>query len=548
VEISQEFLDCKPRVGISGKLGISGLRERGRLGHRGPINIPVPFPSGRWLLAGALAWISFASIAPAAAPLVIPDYQAGDRAAADLVTPIPLVVFDPARTETLRQAEAQRTPPIFRHFSSAAREAEQALKLAFAETRSRFASGLDEVFGHPLPLLASELERTQFGDAVSRFREQNPGFPLTTSLAELWALGDSGDVVLDSFLTKFHRSAGAYVRNDSLPPGERLTTGSIRLITMDQTNTALTLADVDRRGRNIARTNSTTLERLRQDALNGTAPAEQPAVKYVTRFVQPNLLYDLELTRQARARRVKDVNVADRYAAGQRLLAKGETVSARVKLALDELRSRTAADRAQAAAARERIRAEAEAAAARSAAEKARRANRWLFAGLGAAAVLVLAMTAFWFRRRRSLDLNPIDSPSALALPDDAPGELTWRERALTAEARAQKATAMLRAGLVPHLARWMMNELMQRLLSQRSAVATSRQRAEREVAELATRLEEIHAPLEDRLRAYEQRIAHLEAELAAKGEQNLDLIKAKIETTRKKLEGERSQDRLDWN
>jgi hypothetical protein len=106
----------------------------------------------------------------------------------------------------------------------------------------------------------------------------------------------------------------------------------------------------------------------------------------------------------------------------------------------------------------------------------------------------------------------------------------------------------MLRTSLLPHLARWMMNELVQRLLSQRSEVLSGQQRAEREVAELAARLEEVHAPLEDRLRAYEQRIAELEAELAAKGEQNLDLIKAKIETTRKQMEGERSQERLDWN
>jgi recombinational DNA repair ATPase RecF len=51
-----------------------------------------------------------------------------------------------------------------------------------------------------------------------------------------------------------------------------------------------------------------------------------------------------------------------------------------------------------------------------------------------------------------------------------------------------------------------------------------------------------------DRLRADEQRIAELGTELAAKGEQNLDLIKAKIETTRKKMEGERAQERPDWN
>jgi hypothetical protein len=127
---------------------------------------------------------------------------------------------------------------------------------------------------------------------------------------------------------------------------------------------------------------------------------------------------------------------------------------------------------------------------------------------------------------------------------DDA----NWRERARVAEARAEKATALLRANLLPHVARWMMNELVQRLLSQRSEIQTSQQKADRDIAELAERLERIHAPLEDRLRAYEKRIAELEAELAAKGEQNLELIKAKIESTRRKLEGERSHDRLDWN
>ena len=79
--------------------------------------------------------------------------------------------------------------------------------------------------------------------------------------------------------------------------------------------------------------------------------------------------------------------------------------------------------------------------------------------------------------------------------------------------------------------------------VAEQAAVGAAR--AQRRVA---ARLEEVHAPLEDRLSAYEQRIAELEAELAAKGEQNLDLIKAKIETTRKQMEGERSQERLDWN
>ena len=83
----------------------------------------------------------------------------------------------------------------------------------------------------------------------------------------------------------------------------------------------------------------------------------------------------------------------------------------------------------------------------------------------------------------------------------------------------------------------------MRKLTSQRRSILTDNQKAEREVAELTERLEHVHAPLEERLRAYEKRIAELEAELAAKGEQNQELIKAKIETTRKQMEGERLEE-----
>jgi len=465
------------------------------------------------------------------------------------MTPIPLVVFDPARTEGLRQSEAQKTPPVFRYDPEAAKKAEQALKLDFAETRSQFANGLEEIFIHPLPLLAAELAQPQFGEWTGRFRERHPNFPLTANLAELWALGDSGEVALNTLLTKLPGIVRPYVRSDSLPPGERLTTGSLRLIAADQTDTALTLADVDRRGRNLARTNLITLSKLQQDALRRAVPEEQAAVKYVAGFIRPNLIFDVDLTRQARGRRIEAINAADRYTAGQRLVAKGEIVSTKAKFALEELRSRTAADRVQATATLERTSVEAQAVAARRLAEAARRTNRWLFAGLGAAVVVFCAIVAGWFLRRRAMVRTSLDSSLAIVSLRDGPSEdLAWRGRALAAEARAQKATAMLRANLLPHLARWMMNELMQRLLSQRSEIVTGQQKAEREVAELAARLEEVHAPLEDRLRAYEQRIAQLEAELAAKGEQNLDLIKAKIETTRKKLDGERSGERLDWN
>jgi hypothetical protein len=477
----------------------------------------------------------------------VPDYAVGDTAAADVVTPIPLVVFDPARTETLRKAEAQKVTPIFRHYPNASNEAEATLQASFAETRSRFTAGLEEKFNHPPPLLSDEQHQPAFAAFVEDFRKQNPAFPLGAPLAELWALGDSGDVALNEWMAAWRRVKVTLVRDDALPPGERLTTASVRLIAASLTDTALTLATVDKQGKNVARTNLIQVSRLRREVQRNAGPEELDAVKFITGLLRPNCFFDAELTGQARRRRIAAINVADRYEAGQAIVKQGEKVDGKTKLALDELRVRTAADRVRAGTAVER--AKTEAAAARHSEETTRRVNLWLRAGLSASALLLAVLGSIWFRHRRQLALAPLDSSLALTVPGDLPtDESGWRDRALAAEARAQKATAMLRASLLPHLARWMMNELVQRLLSQRSHLLTGQQKAEREVAELAARLEEVHAPLEDRLRAYEQRIAQLEAELAAKGEQNLDLIKAKIEMTRKKLEGERSQQRPDWN
>ena len=53
---------------------------------------------------------------------------------------------------------------------------------------------------------------------------------------------------------------------------------------------------------------------------------------------------------------------------------------------------------------------------------------------------------------------------------------------------------------------------------------------------------------LQERLRAYETRIAELEKALVAKGDENRELIKAKIVLIRRQLEAERSRNRLVLN
>ncbi len=169
----------------------------------------------------------------------------------------------------------------------------------------------------------------------------------------------------------------------------------------------------------------------------------------------------------------------------------------------------------------------------------------WLLTALNVAAVVCFALWWRWMDRKP--DASAPSSSLALA-PVDAALEDRWKARALAAEARADKASALLKARLLPQLARWMMNELVQRLLSQRAGLLSSQQQAEQEVAELEQRLEKLHVPLEDRLKAYERRIAELERDLAAKGEENRELLKARIDTARKKLASERAKTPVAWN
>jgi hypothetical protein len=75
-----------------------------------------------------------------------------------------------------------------------------------------------------------------------------------------------------------------------------------------------------------------------------------------------------------------------------------------------------------------------------------------------------------------------------------------------------------------------------------------AQQAAAAEMAELEHRLDDLRTPLKERLLAYEKRIAELEKALAARGEENRALIKAKIQLTRRQLEAERARNSLVLN
>jgi uncharacterized protein YceH (UPF0502 family) len=87
-----------------------------------------------------------------------------------------------------------------------------------------------------------------------------------------------------------------------------------------------------------------------------------------------------------------------------------------------------------------------------------------------------------------------------------------------------------------------MREKIFQTLFRQRADLLSVQQKAEAEMHELEQRLEQLHTPLQERISAYEKRIAELEKELAAKGEENRELIGARINVAKQQLSLERER------
>ena len=139
-------------------------------------------------------------------------------------------------------------------------------------------------------------------------------------------------------------------------------------------------------------------------------------------------------------------------------------------------------------------------------------------------------------------------SPGVVSVPTVNAADDEWRRRALAAEVRAEQAQAALKASLAPQLAESLKEAVVQGLAAQRSELLKAQQNAALEISELVHRLDELKAPMQDRLRSYEERIHELENDLAERNEENRELLKLKIEMTRRQLEAERARSRVDFN
>ena len=125
-----------------------------------------------------------------------------------------------------------------------------------------------------------------------------------------------------------------------------------------------------------------------------------------------------------------------------------------------------------------------------------------------------------------------------------------WKQRALVAEAMAGQHGQILREKLMPELLDFAKQSLVQGLYAQRSALIETQQMAQKTLEELEGRLASLQLSSPERIRAYEQRIAELEKEVATQGENVREVTRATLDLLRqKKLERERTSNiSFNWN
>jgi hypothetical protein len=166
----------------------------------------------------------------------------------------------------------------------------------------------------------------------------------------------------------------------------------------------------------------------------------------------------------------------------------------------------------------------------------------WIVGGFGAVIAILFFLVFLLLRQNR----NAVRATGPIALlksQNDATMELSaedWKQRALAAEAMAGKQGQLLREKMMPELTEFAKQSLVQGLYAQRSVLIETQQKAQQALTQLESQLTSLHLPLQERIRAYEKRIAELEKEVETQGEEMRELTRATLILVRKKLEDEK--------
>lgn len=457
----------------------------------------------------------------------VPDYKLGDTAVEDVITPVPLLIANPEATEALKQKVATEVPAIVRLVRPVAAEAETELRASIAAVRMRFEAALQRALPGRAPTPA-DVGSPAYLDAIRETTRGLPrNFPLTR-LAPLW-VGGAGDEALVGKLVQPVREVMAQPVVAEAPPANV----AVRLIAVESSLDSPSMRELEASGEaGIAQRKPVGIWRARRLVEINFPPDQQDLGRFAAGFVRANAFPAPGLTAILRAKRLDGVTVNDSFDAAQVVVKKGQIIDGKALAALAAVREKSLIGTLQTKLDQEH-----------TLSGQISRQSTWMAVGLGAVCLVLLLI--FWrLRSRPGAALVPVPAGyqslpggEQAALPGDA-GDENWKDRAMAAEMKAARAQAAIRTGALG----WMKDKVFQSAVDQRAELLSAQQRAEAEMRELEQRLEQLHTPLQERIKAYEKRIEELEMDLAAKGEENRELIGARISVAKQQLSVERGR------
>lgn len=492
-----------------------------------------PHPSMTMLRTLPAVSVLFSALflSPGVLRAALPDYKLGDTAIEDVITPVPLLVVNPDATEVLKQKVAQQVPTIVRRTEPSTAEAEAELRTTVNDTRMAYLAACKQ-------MLASRTSDSGVVDAdpftaVTRdFARTAPkNFPLAR-FSGVW-LGGHGDESLVESLLQPLREVMAQPIVADLTDTPLSANAPVRLIPVQTAIDVPSMQELEATSEaTISPGKVISLWRARRLVETHFPAGQQEMGRFAAGFVRANAFPAPGLTEILRARRLTGVTVNDSYEAAQIIVKKGQVIDRKALNAMAAVREKSLIGTLQTKLEQEQ-----------TIASQITRQTKWMAAGLGAMC-LVLVLIFWRLRSRPDNALVPVTGGyqnlpggDQHALPGEA-ADGDWKNRAMAAEMKAARAQEAIRTGALG----WMKDKVFQSALDQRAELLSAQQRAEAEMRELEQRLEQLHTPLQERIKAYEKRIEELEQDLAAKGEENRELIGARITVAKQQLNVERGR------
>lgn len=435
------------------------------------------------------------------------NWRVGDTANQDVISSVAMDVIDAPATAA-RRAEALKTPAIFRVIGSITNTMVLKVNAAFAEAHANFSTSLQQKY-QQAKLDETKVQSSDFATFVESFNAQNKKIAITVGLAREWALGGSGTETQAGIVEQLLQTTSRPIRPDNVPDGFELGS-NVRLVPVRSSKDVVTLDKAEQRGELVSLTSVTTVTRLRGLFRRNFSTEDQLFARTLASYIHPNAELDTNLTQQAREHAVSQVTVAaEHYNAGQVIVRHGQVIDAKTKAALAQLNeilppepmSQPSPVVSMAKISEPQIQPSAK--------------NLWLVVGI--IGVLIVSLLGIWWwlvSRRRPLAVAVTALPTQLA----------------------------------PQIAEMLKAAVVQELAVQRRELLQTQQIAAEEVVRLMHRLNELHAPSQERLVAYERRIGELEKELSVRTEENRELLKLKIDLLRQQIETERGNSRVNFN